>query len=232
MKRLLIVGDEAFTVHAMRYAVQHMTGVSLFAVIESNGDVRGAVREARPDVVVLDGLSGSERALDCLTEIRAELPGAFVLLMVAQISAAEAARSLQAGAVVCIWPTANMPAVVEPAAPAMRAARASQAGNDVVAERAPSHSPLTGREIETLRWVTEGHTNAWIARKLWVTEQTVKFHLTNIYRKLGVANRTEASHYALVNGLLATPPPRTVRDAGLLEGGGDVLAGAIPSRRR
>jgi DNA-binding CsgD family transcriptional regulator len=63
------------------------------------------------------------------------------------------------------------------------------------------HSPLTTRELETLRWVAQGRTNAWIARKLWVTEQTVKFHLSNIYRKLGVANRTEASHYALVHDL-------------------------------
>jgi DNA-binding CsgD family transcriptional regulator len=37
---------------------------------------------------------------------------------------------------------------------------------------------------------------------LWVTEQTIKFHLSNIYRKLDVANRTEASRWAMVNGLL------------------------------
>jgi DNA-binding CsgD family transcriptional regulator len=44
---------------------------------------------------------------------------------------------------------------------------------------------------------------------LWVTEQTVKFHLSNIYRKLDVANRTEASRWAQLNGLLAaTPQPR------------------------
>jgi DNA-binding CsgD family transcriptional regulator len=40
---------------------------------------------------------------------------------------------------------------------------------------------------------------------LWVTEQTVKFHLSNIYRKLDVANRTEASRWAQLRGLLATP---------------------------
>ena len=41
---------------------------------------------------------------------------------------------------------------------------------------------------------------------LWVTEQTVKFHLSNIYRKLGVANRTEASRWAQRHGLLAEAP--------------------------
>jgi DNA-binding CsgD family transcriptional regulator len=45
---------------------------------------------------------------------------------------------------------------------------------------------------------------------LWVTEQTVKFHLSNIYRKLDVANRTEASRWAQVNGLLDTRPTPTL----------------------
>jgi DNA-binding CsgD family transcriptional regulator len=56
--------------------------------------------------------------------------------------------------------------------------------------------------VEILRLVAEGHTNAQLARLLWVTEQTVKFHLSNIYRKLNVANRTEASRWAQVQGLL------------------------------
>jgi DNA-binding NarL/FixJ family response regulator len=61
---------------------------------------------------------------------------------------------------------------------------------------------LTRRELEILRLVAEGHSNAQLAKMLWVTEQTVKFHLSNIYRKLEVANRTEASRWAQVHGLL------------------------------
>jgi DNA-binding CsgD family transcriptional regulator len=61
---------------------------------------------------------------------------------------------------------------------------------------------LTRREVEVLRLVAEGHSNAQLAKMLWVTERTVKFHLSNIYRKLGVSNRTEASRWALLNGLL------------------------------
>jgi DNA-binding NarL/FixJ family response regulator len=63
--------------------------------------------------------------------------------------------------------------------------------------------PLTDRELEILRLVAQGYTNGRIARELWVTEQTVKFHLSNTYRKLGVANRTEASRYAHLNDLMA-----------------------------
>jgi DNA-binding NarL/FixJ family response regulator len=53
-----------------------------------------------------------------------------------------------------------------------------------------------------LRAVSQGHANARIARDLWVTEQTVKFHLSNVYRKLEVSNRTEASHEAMVRGFI------------------------------
>ena len=70
-------------------------------------------------------------------------------------------------------------------------------------------NPLTARELEILGAVAEGHTNARIGRLLWVTEQTVKFHLSNIYRKLGVSNRTEASRYALVNGMVTLPRRET-----------------------
>jgi len=69
---------------------------------------------------------------------------------------------------------------------------------------------LTAREREILGLVAEGLTNARIGRELWVTEQTVKFHLSNIYRKLGVSNRTEASRFAYTHGLLRRGPARPV----------------------
>jgi DNA-binding NarL/FixJ family response regulator len=64
---------------------------------------------------------------------------------------------------------------------------------------------LTRRELEILTLAADGHSNARMAEMLWVTEQTIKFHLSNIYRKLDVANRTEASRWAQVHGILPTP---------------------------
>jgi DNA-binding NarL/FixJ family response regulator len=68
---------------------------------------------------------------------------------------------------------------------------------------AEKEARLTRRESEILRLVADGKPNQGIARDLWITEQTVKYHVSNIYRKLGVANRTEASRWAQLNGLLA-----------------------------
>jgi DNA-binding CsgD family transcriptional regulator len=64
-----------------------------------------------------------------------------------------------------------------------------------------------------LTLVAEGHSNAQLARMLWVTEQTVKFHLSNIYRKLNVSNRTEASRWAQVHGLLPLQAPASTAAA-------------------
>ena len=61
---------------------------------------------------------------------------------------------------------------------------------------------LTRRELEILACVAEGRTNRDVAKLLWVTEQTVKFHLANIFRKLGVSNRTQASRWAHEHGVL------------------------------
>ena len=60
---------------------------------------------------------------------------------------------------------------------------------------------LTEREAAMLRALARGLSNAAISKEFWVTEQTVKFHLTNIYRKLEVKNRTEATRYVYMHGL-------------------------------
>ena len=65
---------------------------------------------------------------------------------------------------------------------------------------------LTRRELEILRFVARGHTNGEVARALWVTDETVKYHLANVYRKLGVSSRLEAVAWAAENGL-TTPVP-------------------------
>ena len=74
-----------------------------------------------------------------------------------------------------------------------------------VADDAAKAAGLTDRETAILKALARGLSNDAIGKELWVAEQTVKFHLTNIYRKLGVANRTEAARYAYQQGLIESP---------------------------
>jgi DNA-binding CsgD family transcriptional regulator len=82
-----------------------------------------------------------------------------------------------------------------------------------------SPGPLTSRETEILRLVAEGRPNRQVAKILWVTEQTIKFHLANIYRKLGVRNRIEASRWAQIHILPKHRPddPESGPDIGVRE---------------
>ena len=212
MKRLLIIGSDAFTAQAMGLALRLTAGVSLHGVVDRNGAIADAVRQAKPDLVVIDGLADIDHALACLSQVREHARDALTLMVVRRLGSDDAARALRDGAVICLSvdsaaaslngaaaaPAPPAPVNAEPASPPLRVAEAPVDERPVMANR------LTSRELETLSWVAQGYTNGRTARKLWVTEQTVKFHLTNIYRKLGVANRTEASHYAMVNGLV--PP--------------------------
>jgi DNA-binding NarL/FixJ family response regulator len=73
-------------------------------------------------------------------------------------------------------------------------------------ESAPAHDiGLSERELSILVALGEGKSNKQIAKQLWLAEQTVKFHLTNIYRKFGVSTRTEAVNAAYRHGVLETP---------------------------
>jgi DNA-binding NarL/FixJ family response regulator len=89
--------------------------------------------------------------------------------------------------------------------------------NGEVSYQSPEDVGLTRRELEILQIVAEGYSNAELAKMLWVTEQTVKFHLSNIYRKLNVANRTEASRWAQLHGLLGPRQPALTGSSSLDE---------------
>lgn len=93
--------------------------------------------------------------------------------------------------------------------PTLGAARAAALDADavVMAGRGPDATaiddPLTPREVEVLPWLAEGMSNKAIARRLGISDQTVKFHVAAICGKLGAVNRTEAVRLAIRRGLVA-----------------------------
>jgi two-component system, NarL family, response regulator DegU len=180
----------------------------------STSEALSMVEKHGPDLLIteLESSPGDLSGLVLIDRARAEQPSLrpIVLSMHADSQLIDAA--LVAGASAYVVKTAHP----EDLASAVRQAfshsvylAGPRAAEPVLAAEKPKvdESPgLTRRELEILRLVAEGHSNAQLARMLWVTEQTVKFHLSNIYRKLDVANRTEASRWAQRNGLLHDAP--------------------------
>jgi DNA-binding NarL/FixJ family response regulator len=201
--RLMIVADDAMSASALRRA---LATSRQFDVIDGYADARGQCKEAaaayRPDVVVLDQPAGRDTMLARLRELRTTLPDARLVLLPARMDRTWLTEAIAAGADAVIA-KACRPETLGALLYEVAAGNVYHAFRPRHAPmRATAVPPLTQRELEILRLVAAGAPNRRIAAKLWITEQTVKFHLSNVYRKLGVANRTEASHYALTCGVV------------------------------
>jgi DNA-binding NarL/FixJ family response regulator len=168
-----------------------------------------------PDLVVLDLRMPGMDGLTCLKLLRERMPSVKIAVLSGIDSDETTAEALLLGASAFIskgidpaeLPDALMRAYEETvSAPIGRdERRQTNAARDV---------GLTDRELEILRALGEGHSNREIAKRLWLAEQTVKFHLTNIYRKLNVSSRTEAVHWAYRHGVLNVSGDSSASSAG------------------
>ncbi|HEY3542056.1 MAG TPA: response regulator transcription factor [Gaiellaceae bacterium] len=166
------------------------------------------VREHRPDLFIAGVDVSSPEQVTCIKQAKQVHPEVKAVVVDDTTKPEEIDVAFAAGAVVYCVKTATQ----DDLASAIRQAfersiflasngTTAAAPAAAVTTDAPA-TELTRREHEILKLVAEGYSNSQLAKMLWVTEQTVKFHLSNIYRKLDVANRTEASRWAQVHGLL------------------------------
>jgi DNA-binding NarL/FixJ family response regulator len=211
MKTMVIVADSSFVIETIRLALRNSAGLKLLGKVDGRASVRGPIGEAQPDIVLIDEMQNPDAALQRIRECREAADSTSIFLLTMRMDDRSVAAAIDAGVDACISKSTHLPTLgtlireivdrnIVCAVPAALT-DGSLTGND---------DDLTVREREILGLVSEGMTNAHIGRELWVTEQTVKFHLSNIYRKLNVANRTEASRYAHMNGLTRGARPRPV----------------------
>jgi DNA-binding NarL/FixJ family response regulator len=181
----------------------------------SADDALRLVEEHEPDILICEtnttngGMSGGELIREC----RERIDSLRVIVLGASRDPADIDAAFEAGALAYAVKTAHPDDVASTVRQTFDSTiflansfstngrsngSAPHAGGGEVDDKVD----LTRREREILGLVAEGHSNRELARMLWVTEQTVKFHLSNIYRKLDVANRTEASRWAHRHGLV------------------------------
>jgi DNA-binding NarL/FixJ family response regulator len=221
-RRVLVVANHPGIVYAFRRVLRQTPGFNLVGYVAGHAPVGAIVADARADVVLVDDLGTPTEAVKRISEVHEVAPSAKVVLLVPDTGMGWIEDAVRAGAHAVLSKTLDpvcagtllreivrgtiFHCLTDTSVRAGVAAPANTADHEALG--------LTQRELELLRLVASGATNSRLARQLFVTEQTVKFHLSNIYRKLGVANRTQASRFAYAHGLV---PPAGTPDADAIE---------------
>lgn len=208
MRRLnvLLVDDHRLMLEAMRASLESEGDIAVVGEAESGANVLPLVGQTGPDVVLLDVRMPGLDGLTVLEQLRERYPSVAVVMFSGIDDPALVRAALERGAAAF---------VLKHVEPRDLAAAVRQVVNGAIfrpldllgsiKQEAREVVGLSKRELSILEALQSGGSNHDIAKELFLAEQTVKFHLTNIYRKLGVSTRTEAVRHAYANGLLERP---------------------------
>jgi len=204
---IVLADDHAVVRAGLRLLLEQAGGLR---VVSEAGDAESALRTVlghKPAVLVLDlNMPGELTSLDAIPKVAGASPGTRVVVLTMQEDPEFARRALQAGAAGYVLKEAADSELVE----AVRRAAAGDTylnprlGAALAAAPAAAGPPddLSAREVEVLRLIALGHTNAEIAEQLSISVRTVETHRAHIQRKLRRATRAELVRYALDRGLL------------------------------
>jgi DNA-binding NarL/FixJ family response regulator len=211
--KLLVADDHKLMIAAVRTALAEAPDIEIVGEAHSGSEVLPLVGRMSPEVALLDLRMPGMDGLRCLELLRERHPSVKSIVFSGNDDAAAVEASLARGAVAFIHKTidpSDLAAVI----------RQAVAGNVFFAvsnrpsvEELHADWDLTPRETEILLALAEGRSNKQIAGQFWLSEQTIKYHLTNIYRKLRVGSRTEAVHQAYEYGLIENPALRVAASA-------------------
>jgi len=204
MIRVLLAEDHAIVRSGLERLLGTTTDIEVVAGAADGEEAVGLAAEHRPDVVLMDlsmpnvdGIEATRRILDQNDQVQV-----VVLTSISDRGKIEAA--LDAGAIGYLLKDAEPDEVI-------RGIRAAARGESPIAAKAARtlltargqrpELQLSERELDVLRCVAEGLPNKVIARRLEISEKTVKAHLTRIYQQIGVTDRTQAALWAKERGL-------------------------------
>ncbi len=219
--RLLVVDDHTLFRRGLIALLSQYEDVQVIGEAADAGEAQRRARELQPDVVLLDNHLPGVRGVDALPGLREAAPQARVLMLTVSEDEGDLAAALRGGAAGSVLKTLEGDGLVQ-------AVRSCASGGSFVSPEmtaklvtafraagapAPAESPaaaepprdaaagLSPRERDTLRHLARGASNKEIARALDIAETTVKIHVQNILRKLGLNSRVQAAVYATENGL-------------------------------
>jgi two-component system response regulator NreC len=205
---IVLADDHAVVRSGLRLLLD---GDERLRVVAEAGDVDGALRcvaAHRPSVLLLDlNMPGTRSSLGAVPEVAAVCGDTGVVVLTMQADVEIARRALRLGARAYVLKEAAGDELVDAVLGAARgetylSPRLGAALATATPKRTPVEYRLSAREIDVLRLIALGHTNAEIAKRLYISVRTVESHRAHIQRKLRRSTRAELVRYALDHGVL------------------------------
>ena len=207
--RVLIADDHPIVRRGLRSLLNTEPDLEPAGEAENGVEVVELARSLQPDVILLDLVMPQMDGVEALRRIKQENPDARIVVITTFADDEKVFSAIKSGALGYILKEASPAMLVQ----AIRDVHRGQASlHPAIAckvigelsqpsELPPTEHLLTQRELEVLRLIARGLTNQEIAKELFISEGTVRFHVSNILGKLHLANRTQAALYALKEGL-------------------------------
>jgi DNA-binding NarL/FixJ family response regulator len=225
--RIMIVEDHPLLIHGLRRIIEDEPDMTVVAEISDGGEAVLAALKLEPDVVLMDINLPNKNGLQATREIKT-INGQDEIGVVVLTAYHDEEQRLHA---LCAGASAYYPKDIHPQTllPAIRAtAQGKYMIDDVVMSKIEAlrwltkaleretpdqektrefYAPLSSREMEMLAYITRGASNKEIAAELHISQQTVKNHISNMLRKMGVEDRTQAAVLALRRGWVRLEGP-------------------------
>jgi len=212
--RILVTDDHAVVREGLRALIGTESGMELVGEATDGAEAVEKARSLRPDVILLDLVMPRKGGIEAISEIKREDPDARILVLTSFAEDDKVFPAIKAGALGYLLkdssPQELLQAIhdVYQGEPSMHSTIARKLMREL--QRPPklplTEEPLTGREVEVLGLLARGLSNQEIGQALFISERTVRTHVSNILSKLHLANRTQAALYALREGLARLDP--------------------------
>ena len=203
--KLLVADDHKLMLAAVRTALADAPDIEIVGEANAGQEVLPLVGRTTPEVALIDLRMPGMDGLRCLELLHERHPSVKAIVFSGNDDPGAVDAALARGAVAFIHKTIDPGDLAAVIRQAVAGNVFFAVDNRQPADEAQDDWDLTPRENEILLALAEGKSNKEIAGQFWLSEQTIKYHLTNIYRKLRVGSRTEAVHAAYEHGLIENP---------------------------
>jgi two-component system, NarL family, response regulator LiaR len=211
--RILIVDDHTIVRDGLQALLSAEPGMEVVGVGANGVEAVEKSRDLRPDIILLDLIMPRKDGVQATLEIKKENPNARILILTSFAEDHQVFSAVKAGAMGYVMKDTSSDDLIQAIRdvfqnkPALQPAIAHKLMRDIQKQpgQAQTEGSLTEREIEILQMVAQGQTNQQIADSLFLSERTVRTHITNILAKLRLDNRTQAALYALREGIAHLP---------------------------